>query len=617
MRPKLLLIPLVLLSNIQPVIGSSSEIINRIQSVHTKFQQEGPTIDVLNTIDLLVKDLDEDDHNTYKDQLAQVYFKKSLIEISLNKIKSAIDDLIKVLEIDPLMKPAQNKLIDLLVEQAEFETIQKYLDSKDEKHQKIDQDIKEWGKSLAKVESLVTSKKLKDKEVEECLNTLDDVLIPFTPSNPLLYQYRLVCLKKSSLNLDNFKPIIKTLDKLIKLQPMKDLDNYSDISQLLLFTQTNFGQSWHFVKNCLRINNDFKKCGSLSKMFVKFQNFLKLLEDYSIWQGHVYLISEESSNKIEDIEIDWEFANKFLFENSLQVSKLEMKNLPRKVKSNYDYLMHKADEFSKEFSTDATKLSFTQDLNKFACESFIQLKDYKNANQFCKSNVNDDINENPFFPKHVPKIDKLLKEKNYQEAANLLNKFNKNVKGTQLFLDRLKIIEAYDKKRQQQQHFRQQQQQQQRQRQYQQQQQQQQQRQKPANDYYKILDIARDADEKTIKKAHRTQTLKYHPDKYKGNDLTPEQIEHKMQEINKAYEVLSNKELRERYDQGDDPNDPMGGQRQQQHHNPFGGGGGGFQFNSDFMRQFMKQGNGGSFHFGGFGGQRQGQKFGSRKKKSS
>ena len=42
-----------------------------------------------------------------------------------------------------------------------------------------------------------------------------------------------------------------------------------------------------------------------------------------------------------------------------------------------------------------------------------------------------------------------------------------------------------------------------------------------------------------------------------------------MQDINQAYEVLADKELRERYDRGDDPNDPLGGQRQQQQ--PFGG----------------------------------------------
>ena len=84
-----------------------------------------------------------------------------------------------------------------------------------------------------------------------------------------------------------------------------------------------------------------------------------------------------------------------------------------------------------------------------------------------------------------------------------------------------------------------------------------QQQKKSANDYYKVLDVPRDADEKTIKKGYRTQTLKYHPDKYKGDDLTPEQIEKKCKLLIKHMKCYD-PELRERYDRGDDPNDPMG-----------------------------------------------------------
>ncbi len=68
-------------------------------------------------------------------------------------------------------------------------------------------------------------------------------------------------------------------------------------------------------------------------------------------------------------------------------------------------------------------------------------------------------------------------------------------------------------------HARQQQQQQRQFHRQQQQRQQQQQQQRHSydvkKDYYKILDIGRDADEKTIRKAYRAKTLKYHPDKVK------------------------------------------------------------------------------------------------------
>lgn len=112
-------------------------------------------------------------------------------------------------------------------------------------------------------------------------------------------------------------------------------------------------------------------------------------------------------------------------------------------------------------------------------------------------------------------------------------------------------------------------------------------------DYYKVLGVARDATEREIKKAYRSLTKTYHPDKYRG-DLSPEQVQKKQSDINEAYEVLSNPELRERFDNGDDPNSQEQGHPFQQGGNPFGGfGGGGQQF------MFRQQG-GNPFGGGGF-----------------
>ena len=60
-------------------------------------------------------------------------------------------------------------------------------------------------------------------------------------------------------------------------------------------------------------------------------------------------------------------------------------------------------------------------------------------------------------------------------------------------------------------------------------------------DYYKILGINKNANEEEVKKAFRQLAHKYHPDK--GGD------EKKFKEINEAYQVLSNKEKRQQYDQ--------------------------------------------------------------------
>ena len=65
-----------------------------------------------------------------------------------------------------------------------------------------------------------------------------------------------------------------------------------------------------------------------------------------------------------------------------------------------------------------------------------------------------------------------------------------------------------------------------------------------AKDYYSILGIDKDATDKEIKKAYRQKSLQYHPDKNPGN----KEAEEKFKEVAEAYRVLSDKDLRQRYD---------------------------------------------------------------------
>ncbi|MBS5149598.1 MAG: molecular chaperone DnaJ [Butyricicoccus pullicaecorum] len=89
-------------------------------------------------------------------------------------------------------------------------------------------------------------------------------------------------------------------------------------------------------------------------------------------------------------------------------------------------------------------------------------------------------------------------------------------------------------------------------------------------DYYDVLGVAKGASDDEIKKAHRKLAKKYHPDLNRDN---PEAAE-KFKELNEAYEVLSDKDKRARYDQfgfaGVDPNYGAG------QGGGFGGGFGGF-----------------------------------------
>ena len=67
----------------------------------------------------------------------------------------------------------------------------------------------------------------------------------------------------------------------------------------------------------------------------------------------------------------------------------------------------------------------------------------------------------------------------------------------------------------------------------------------PRKDYYATLRVARDATPDTIRKAYRRLARKFHPDVNPGDPVS----EDRFKEIQEAYDVLSNQQKREFYDQ--------------------------------------------------------------------
>jgi molecular chaperone DnaJ len=113
-------------------------------------------------------------------------------------------------------------------------------------------------------------------------------------------------------------------------------------------------------------------------------------------------------------------------------------------------------------------------------------------------------------------------------------------------------------------------------------------------DYYETLNLSKNASEGEIKKAYRKLAIKYHPDKNPGNSAA----EQSFKEAAEAYEILSNPQKRQQYDQF--------GHAAFEGGQGFGGGGGGMSMDDifDHFGDIFGSSFGGGRGFGRGGGGR-------------
>ncbi|KAJ9549317.1 hypothetical protein OSB04_021860 [Centaurea solstitialis] len=111
-------------------------------------------------------------------------------------------------------------------------------------------------------------------------------------------------------------------------------------------------------------------------------------------------------------------------------------------------------------------------------------------------------------------------------------------------------------------------------------------------DYYKVLQVDRNAKDEDLKKAYRKLAMKWHPDK---NPHNKRDAESKFKTISEAYDVLSDPQKRAVYDQYGE--EGLKGQVPPPGYSGFGEGGGSttFRFNSrnpnDIFTEFFGQSN--------------------------
>ncbi|KAI5806306.1 hypothetical protein EDC01DRAFT_143946 [Geopyxis carbonaria] len=306
------------------------------------------------------------------------------------------------------------------------------------------------------------------------------------------------------------------LTHVAQLHP-SSIDPHLQIANLLYFSMNDYERATAQMRKCLHSDPDSKPC---SKLFRRIKNY------------------EKEINKARGLREKRQFnsANKILIGTGEDVGVIA------EVKEEVQEL-HESGSMN-----DKCPQSLMADLQEMVCDSFTEMKKPTKAQPYCE----EALRLNPeSLPAILAKATRLISEDLFEDAIRILDKAKDEVTGAaEDHRLRAKLKEAHNLLKRSKQ-----------------------------KDYYKVLGVSRDADARTIKRAYRQLTKTFHPDKYRG-DLSADQVQAKITAINEAWEVLSDPELKARFDAGDDPNS-------QEQQNPFAQGGHPF---------------GG---FGGFGGQQQ------------
>ena len=362
---------------------------------------------------------------------------------------------------------------------------------------------------------------------------------------------------KCNAKLDRVEEAVGDLSRAVSISPNTP-HLLTELSLLQALYLNSGSSSLTPIKQCLHFDPDSKACKKLFRALKSLEKDLSKTRNYieaSTWRLALKILDPKSPDGSDKSLID------------------RVKDILHEYSNDPAVTEKKSDGLKFDLpSQKASQLLTT--LYAWTCKAYTNLPSTRLAKPFCTELLARDA-------EHVDGIlgmaEASLKDENYEEAVRLFNKaFENSGQSDRSILEKLQKAQRLLK-------------------------------QSKSKDYYKVLDVPRDADAKTIKKAYRKATLKSHPDKG-GSEAA-------MASVNEAYEVLSNPELKARFDNGDDPNDPTSGQGggpsgqggfHPYYGSPSGGSaGGGAAGGQQFFNQFFN-GQGG---FGGSQNFKQGYKF--------
>ncbi|KAJ2899644.1 hypothetical protein IWW38_000888 [Coemansia aciculifera] len=473
------------------------------------------------------------------------YFKRATTFLSVNKHASAIRDFTKAIELKPDFEQAYYQRARAYLKEGSYDSAEEDVGKIAGGNASLKTKSKELQDKivLARDMNAASVRALAEKKYDECAKAADQV-IRISPLFTPMLKTRATCRVADG----DIEGACADLGKVVRIHA-GDLDTQNLLADLHFLALNEPSRGLNHVRACLKSDPDNKKCKATFTRLRALERKLEKLEQ------------DKGKGK-------WNTCNRMVAPASGKGG-----GLLEEVDGMYAALILSADIPA----TVASKLA--NYLTGVACEGYTHTKNWDKALSHCGRLLEADPEDSGALGHQ---FEALFESDQLDQAQITLSKLEQLLAAGSGNVDQQRMHERRVKLEQKK-------------------------RQAARKDYYKVLDVARDASQSEIKKAYRKLAHQWHPDRYRG-DLPKEEVEKKMAEINQAHEVLANEEVRARYDQGHDPNDPTGG----------GSGGpggfGGFGGNPFMFQQgegrpvFFQQGSSGgsgkpfSFQFGGPGG---------------